>query len=753
MADVAQRLGLERVRRGLRHIRARASRDKAADRPPRRAKVPTVLQMEAVECGAACLTMVLEYFGRVEPLETLRAACGVSRDGSKASNIVKAARNYGLVAKGFKREPDKVKLMQGPMIIHWNFNHFVVLEGFKRDRVYLNDPGSGPRTVTEAEFDEAFTGVVLTFEPGPDFEKGGARRSLIGALKTRLSNAYLPVIFIVLAGLAMVIPGLIIPTFYKIFVDDILVKGLVDWIQPLLIAMGATALVYGLLTWLRQAYLLRLETRLALSTSSKFLLHVFKLPMVFFTQRYAGEVGNRVGINDRVAQLLSGELATTVLNVVLIAFYGLLMIQYDVVLTFVGIGIALLNIVALKLVSRKRVDLNQSLLQDRGKMMGTAMGGLQTVETLKATGSESDFFTRWSGYFAKVNNAEQHLGLYTQVLNAVPPMLTAINVALILGLGGLRIMDGQMSMGMLIAFQFLMGSFIAPVNRMVNLGSTLQEAEGDMNRLDDVLRYEQDSQFDGAGDIVGDSAEDEPALPKLTGQLELRNISFGYSPLEPPLIENLNLTVRPGERVALVGGSGSGKSTIAKLVCGLYKPWSGDICFGGQRRADIPRRLLNNSFSFVDQDIFLFEGSVRNNLTLWDEMIPEADMIQAARDAAIHDAIAERPLAYASQVEEGGRNFSGGQTQRLEIARALAGNPTIMVLDEATSALDPTTEKLIDDNIRRRGCTCLIIAHRLSTIRDCDEIVVLDRGKVVQRGTHDEMRVVDGPYKHLIESE
>jgi len=287
----------------------------AGAKPARRAKVPTVLQMEAVECGAACLAMVLEYFGRVEPLEALRTACGVSRDGSKASNVVKAARAYGLLAKGYKREPEKVKKMRGPMIVHWNFNHFVVLEGFKRGRVYLNDPGNGPRTVTEEEFDAAFTGVVLTFEPGPDFEKGGARRSLLGALKARLSNAYLPIMFIALAGLAMVIPGLVIPTFYKIFIDDILVKGLVDWIQPLLIAMGATALVYGLLTWLRQTYLLRLETRLALSTSSKFLLHVFKLPMVFFTQRYAGEVGNRVGINDRVAQLVAGELATTILNV------------------------------------------------------------------------------------------------------------------------------------------------------------------------------------------------------------------------------------------------------------------------------------------------------------------------------------------------------------------------------------------------------------------------------------------------------
>lgn len=718
-------------------------------KPARRMKVPTVLQMEAVECGAAALAMVLECFGRIVPLEELRSECGVSRDGSKASNVIKAARSYGLMAKGYRREPEQLRFMQGPMILHWNFNHFLVLEGFKKGRAYLNDPASGPRVVSEEELDAAFTGVVLTFEPGPDFEKGGARRSLLGALKQRLTHSYAAMVFVILAGLALVIPGLVIPTFTQIFVDDILVKELHGWIQPLLLAMMGTVIIYGLLSWLQQTYLLRLETRMALSTSSKFLLHVLKLPMVFFTQRSAGDIGNRVGINDRIAQLLSGQLATTVLNMVLIAFYGLLMIQYDVVLTLIGVAVAVLNIVALKMVARKRVDLNQGLLQDRGKMISVAMGGLQTIETLKATGSESDFFTRWSGYFAKVTNKEQRLGVYTQLLTAVPPTLMALSAALILGIGGLRIMNGEMSMGMLVAFQVLMVSFVSPINSMVNLGSTLQEVEGDMNRLDDVLRYDQDEQVvDHAAAVL---PEEQPA--KLMGRLELRDVTFGYSPLEAPLIENFNLTIRPGERVALVGGSGSGKSTLAKIVSGLYKPWSGAIYFGDQRREDIPPSVMNNSFAVVDQDIFLFEGTVRENLTLWDKTIPEADIIQAAKDACIHDVIAERPIAYASQIEEGGRNFSGGQAQRLEIARALAGKPTILVLDEATSALDPTTEQRIDDHIRRRGCACLIIAHRLSTIRDCDEIIVLDRGKVVQRGTHEALKGVDGPYKRLIESE
>jgi NHLM bacteriocin system ABC transporter peptidase/ATP-binding protein len=752
-----------------------------------RVRTPTILQMEAVECGAAALGMVLAHHGRRVPLERLRTDCGVSRDGSKASNIVRAARTYGLDARGFKKQPHHLADLPLPAILHWNFNHFVVFEGLHGDDggAYLNDPASGPRRVPMAEFDRAFTGVVLTFTPTEDFEPGGSHPSLGQALRNRLRGAESGLLYVVLAGLALVVPGLVEPTFSKIFVDTVLIGGATAWVRPLLLAMGVTAVLTAGLMALRQTYLLRLEMKLALQTSAEFFWHVLRLPVSFFQQRSAGDVAMRVDVNDRVAQLLSGRLGANLLNVIVIVFYAALMLQYDVWLTLVVVATAALNLVALQWVARRRTDLNQHLLQERGKMIGAAMGGLQTIETLKATGGEDDFFTRWAGHYAKVATAEQRLGRYTQLLGVVPPFLLAVSGALILGIGGLRVIDGVLSIGMLIAFQVLTNSFIQPVNQMVSLGSTLQEVTGDLNRLDDVLNHAPDADLapalpraddapaspraddshaglnearvvptDARGAdvrVVRSSPSDAPA-GKLAGRLELEGVTFGYSPLEAPLLDGFDLALEPGMRVALVGGSGSGKSTVARLVGGLVEPWAGAVRFDGRDRADVPRALLISSFAFVDQQITLFEGTVYENLTLWDATIPEPDVHQAARDACIHEVITARPGGYGSAVEEGGRNFSGGQRQRLEIARALAGTPTLLVLDEATSALDPATEKRIDDHLRRRGCTCLIIAHRLSTIRDCDEILVLDRGTVTQRGTHEALVDEGGAYRELLSS-
>ncbi|HYO12029.1 MAG TPA: NHLP family bacteriocin export ABC transporter peptidase/permease/ATPase subunit [Thermoanaerobaculia bacterium] len=721
---------------------------------PKPVRSPTVLQMEAVECGAAALGIVLAHYGRWVPLEELRIACGVSRDGSKASNMVKAARQYGLEAKGYKREPQSLRSVKPPMILHWNFNHFVVLDGFLgKGRVRLNDPAGGPREITEEELDQAFTGVVMTFQPGSGFERRGEPPRLIPALRRRLAGSRAALAFVLLAGLALVIPGLVIPVFSKVFVDSVLLENRRDWLPPLLIAMTLAALLTGALTWLQQSYLLRLETRMAVGGSSRFLWHVLRLPMEFFTQRYAGDISSRVAINDRVAQLLSRDLATNALGALMIVFFAAILFRYDAVLTLVGIAVVSLNVAALRYVSRKRVDGNRRLVQDQGKLMGTAIGGLQTIETLKATGGESDLFTRWAGYQAKVVNGRQDLERYTQILDAVPPLLSAVNTALILGIGGLRVINGDLSLGGLVAFQLLMAAFTAPVNRLVSLGGRLQMVEGDMNRLDDVLRYRIDPSVGSGPGEAPDGFLTEGAPVKLTGRLELRNVSFGYSRLDPPLIENFNLTLEPGSRVALVGGSGSGKSTLSRLVTGLYQPWSGDILFDGRPRSEVPSGVLTNSLASVDQNVFLFEGTVRENLTLWDSTIPLPEVVAAAKDACIHEDVAARPGGYESPVEEGGANWSGGQRQRLEIARALVGRPTLLVLDEATSALDPTTEQRIDEALRRRGCTCLIVAHRLSTIRDADEIIVLERGKVVQRGIHDELKGVEGPYARLISAE
>ncbi len=706
----------------------------------RRVTVPSVLQMDAVECGAASLAMILAYHGRFVPLEELRVLCGVSRDGSKATNILRAAHSYHLDAHAFKREPGHLKSMRPPMIVHWSFDHFLVVEGFGRSKVFLNDPATGPRTVTDAEFDRGFTGVVLTFEPGAAFERAGHGRGLLSALSARLVGAGFALAYIVIAGLLLAVPGLVVPAFLRVFVDEVLVKGLIGWMGPLVIAMLATAAASGALTALQQHYLVRLEMKFALSNSSKFFWHLLRLPISFFVQRYPGEIGTRVAINDRIAHLLSGEFASTALSACTVTFYLALMLRYDAALTAVAVTTTLLNVAVVKYSARLRITLSRRLLQDQGKLVATAMGGLQSIETLKSMGMESDFFGRWSGYQAKVLDVQQQLRLQTEVIAAVPPFLSAVSTILILGIGGSRVMDGLMTIGTLVAFQALVAAFTAPVQRLVDIGNTLHEIEGQLDRLDDVMRTGTDERA-----VVAS----EPG-PKLSGEVALRNLAFGYDPLDPPIVQDFDLNLPSGSRVALVGASGSGKSTIARLVCGLHRPRTGEILFDGKPRNTLSHQQMSHSVAFVDQNIFLFEGTIRDNLTLWDDTISEVDVIRAATDACIHDEIMLRPHGYAARVEEGGRNFSGGQRQRLEIARALVGNPTMIVLDEATSALDPVTEKAVDDNLRRRGCTCLLIAHRLSTIRDCDEIVVLSRGRVVQRGTHSAMKDGAGPYANLI---
>jgi len=717
--------------------------------PNRRVKTPTVLQMEAVECGAAALAIILGYHGRIVPLEELRLECGVSRDGSKASNVLRAARKYGLVAKGFKYENiEKLYDLSLPVILFWNMNHFLVLEGFKNGKVYLNDPASGPRVVTLEELDASFSGVVLTFEKGPEFVKKGEPPSMLRAFRKRLEGSENALAYVMLCGLFLVVPGLVIPTFSRVFIDDYLVGQRASIVTPLLIGMALTAFLRMALTYLQEYYLLRLETKIALSNSTEFFNHILRLPVSYFAQRYAGEIGSRLQINDKVAETISGKLTTTVVDSILVVFYAVLMMLYDVPLTLLCIAIALLNVGGMKLVARRRVDASRRLQQDYGKLMGTAMNGLQLMETIKATGGESEFFARWAGYQAKALRSQQELDTLSQLLNAVPPLVSNLTTALILLLGSLKVMDGGMTVGMLVAYQSLMGSFNKPLATLVSFGAAVQELEADMNRLDDVLRFPVDEQYtrDGQPTAALKAAE----VPKLAGEVELRDVTFGYSPLDPPLIENFNLKVRPGRRVAIVGRSGSGKSTISKLLAGLYKPWSGQILFDGVPVDKLPPELVRNSLAFVDQDIFLFGGTVYENVTMWDATLPRAAVTKACRDAAIDDDIQARSDKYDSRVEEGGRNFSGGQRQRLEIARALVGDPTILVLDEATSALDPATELWVDEAARRRGCTCIIIAHRLSTIRDADEIIVMERGKIVQRGTHDELKDQPGLYAELI---
>jgi len=747
-----------------------------------RTRTPTILQMEAVECGAAALGIILGYWGYIVPLTELRRECGVSRDGSKASNLLKAAKLYNLNAKGFKKPIADLKTLSPPYIVFWNFNHFLVVEGFTKKRVYLNDPADGPRTVDLEQFDRGYTGIVLMMEPGPDFKKGGKKPGIIPALSARLQNSGWAITFCLVAGLLLTIPRLAVPAFSQIFIDEILVENRTEWLRPLLLVMLFAAVSRGLLAKLRFVYLRRLSVKLSVSMSGQFLWHTLRLPVGFYAQRFTGEISSRTQLNDKVAEVLSGKLATTAIDMVMMVFYAAIMLMYDRVLTGVTVFFALLNLFALQSLSRSRVDANTRLASEGGKVSGVAIGGIQAIETIKASGLEYDLFAKFSGYYAKMLNAQQELALPSQILSILPGFLMGLASTSILVIGGLRVMNGSLSMGMLMAYQSLTEEFLEPVNNLVGFGSTLQELEADLNRLDDVLQNPTDPEvqkgrgfhrhsLEEAGlEIPANSrssiVETRASVPvphssnsitsdsfQLKGYVELRNISFGYSRLDSPLIENLTVAIKPGQRIALVGGSGSGKSTVAKLITGLYQAWEGEILFDGIPRQQIQRSILANSVAMVEQEIFLFAGTVRENLTLWDSTVPEYDLVRATTDAAIHDLILNMPGGYDTQLSEGGTNMSGGQRQRLEIARALVRNPAVLVLDEATSALDAETELIIDRNLRRRGCSCIVVAHRLSTIRDCDEILVLQQGKVVERGTHDDLRDRAEAYVRLISSE
>ena len=717
----------------------------------RRVKVPTVLQMEATECGAAALAMILAHYGLWIPLEKLRAECGVNRDGSKASCVIRAARNRNCEADGYRWTVDNLlKLLSQnvfPLIIHWEFNHFVVLEGIKNGRAYLNDPAMGRRTVPLDEFRTSYTGVALYIKPGKDFKKEGHRYNVFKDMAKKLLEDRWAALFILLLEFCAIIPGLAAPVMSQIFLDDILTRKHVDWMTNFCLAMTVSFVISGIITWLRAVVLTQWQRKLTLADSSSYFWHLLKLPMQFFHQRYAAEVAGRVGFNESIAGVLSGPAATAVLDLFVAVFYLLLLLQYNVTLTIIGLLFTSVEIVLFFAMRRHLTDLNMRIQQDAGKAYGVAMNGLRMIETIKANGDESDFFSKWAGYQTKVLTGSQETALWAMSVKMLPTLLSGINGALIMTIGGFSIMEGAMTAGMFMAFQHLMGSFAAPVNALVGLGSTLQTTEMQMQRLNDVRRYEVDSL-----NFPSEAEEAKKTFPgeRLSGELALEDVSFGYSPLEKPLLEHFDLHASPGSWVAVVGASGSGKSTLAKIVTGLYEEWGGTLSFDGVPRRQVPRQVIQSSLAAVDQDIFLITGTVAENIALFDTTVRRSDIIAAAKDACIHEDIMKLDGGYEAQVAEGGLNFSGGQRQRLEIARALAVNPSILVLDEATSALDPITEKQVLENIRHRGCTCLIVAHRLSTIRDCDEIIVLSRGKIVERGTHREMIGHDGPYLQLI---
>lgn len=708
------------------------------------AKVPVVFQMEALECGAASLCMVLAYYGKWLPLEKVRADCGVSRDGSSAKSIVMAARAYGLEAMGFRMEPDMLDDIPVPAIIHWNFNHFVVFNGFKKGKAVINDPGRGTVEVPMEEFDRSFTGVVLQLEKGEGFVQEGKPPSVIRFAKKRLERTMPAFVFVVLTGILVAVIGILSPLFSMVFMDNILSGKNPEWLIPFALAFLLMILFQFVVGIIEAHYWLRIEGRFAITANAQFMWHVLRLPVEFFSQRNAGDIVSRLSSNEQIASTLIRQLAPVLMNVVLLAIYLTIMIQYSWTLTLIGLGAAFLNMLVMHYSAKKQVNLSRSLQASGGKLTGVTMSGIMMIETIKAAGAERGFFERWAGYFVKDHNARVKNTIFGVYYNAIPQFLQQVTSISILMIGVYLIMEGDFTIGVLLAFQGFLGSFMSPVNQLIGVGQSFITMRSSMERVQDVMDYRTDTMDEQVEDL---------SAGKLTGEIEIQNLTFGYSRLSEPLIRDFSISLKPGSTVAFVGGSGSGKSTLAKLIAGLYDHWSGEIRFDGKKRQEHSDYIFKNSLAMVDQDITLFADTVANNIRLWDASIEDFAVIMAARDADIHEAIITRSEGYDSFLQEGGKNFSGGQQQRIEIARVLAQEPTIIILDEATSALDARTEEEVMNNIRNIGATCIVIAHRLSTIRDCDEILVLDQGVVVERGTHDQLYALGGKYTELVTSE
>ncbi len=710
------------------------------------AKVPMVMQLEALECGAASLTMVLAYYEKWIPLEQVRIDCGISRDGSNARNILRAARSYGLTAKGYRFEPDELREYGTfPCIIHWNFNHFVVLNGFKGDKAVLNDPARGTCTIPMKEFDESFTGICLMFEPSEDFVPEGKPQSMLDYAKKQMAGTGVAMTFVILTTLISSLFGIIDPAFSRIFLDRLLTGENPEWFTPFLLALAGLGIVQLIVAWIQAVYSLKLEGKMDMVGTGTYMWKVLRMPMEFFSQRMAGDIQSRQTSNAAIASSLVNIFAPLVLDALMMVFYLVVMIRYSLTLTLIGLSSVVLNLLLSRIIAKKRINITRVQMRDAGKLVGTTVAGIEMIETIKSSGAENGFFEKWSGYQAAVNTQKVRFQQLSAALGLLPKLVSTLCSSLVLMVGVFLAMEGNFTVGMIMAFQGFLTSFTAPASSLISAGQSLQEMRTEMERVEDVMKYPIDPIFDN------DTEAEE--YDKLSGTVEMKHVTFGYSRLAEPLIQDFNMTLKAGSRVAFVGSSGCGKSTLSKLISGLYQPWSGEILFDGKPMSKIDRSVFTGSLAVVDQDIILFEDTIANNIKMWDTSIEDFEMIMAARDAQIHEDIMLREGGYQYKLTEGGKDFSGGQRQRMEIARVLAQDPTIIILDEATSALDAKTEYNVVKSIKDRGITCIVVAHRLSTIRDCDEIIVMDKGKVVERGTHDELMALNGAYTQLVSNE
>ncbi len=717
---------------------------KKRGRTPRRVCTPEVFQVEAAECGAACLSMILRYHHCNVAMEELRCECGVSRDGSSAADLVVAAEHYGLKGRGFSKSSEELRTAPVPCILHWDFNHFVVLEGIRGDRVYLNDPARGHRRVSWEELEKSFTGVVLFFEETGDLERRDEPGGLLQLIRERLWGQTDTVVYLLLSGFLLVFPGIFISILLQLYVDHVVMNGRTGQLALLLLCLAGAYLFKIVLSWVRSSTLARLKLKLNVLTGYELLRHLFRLPIPFFDQRYPGEMSQRVENNNDINSFLTETLIGAALNVVESGFYLILMLVYSPILTAVGILGTVLNMALSVLPMRTLREMAMKQKQDQNHLAGILCAGLSVFSTVKANGAEDDYARDILGAFCSTTQSEQRMGRTQQILSAFPSVISGIFQILVMMVGVGLVINGSITAGVLTAFVEILSSFTQPLNELIGYSQGIQTLKAEMLSIEDIEASREDERF---------CAEKEACLPtRLTGELEMRGVTYSYRTCGAPVLQQISFKVMPGRCLGITGASGCGKSTLVRLLAGLLYPQSGEILYDDIPIRELTPQMLKENIAVVEQNGFFFAGTVRENLSFWNKDVPESELVEALKCADAYEMVNRLPGGLEHRLEEGAKNLSGGQRQKLQIARARIGQPAVILLDEATSAMDPVTEARIMRNLTRSGATCIVIAHRLSAIRNCDLILVMDGGRFVQCGRHEELLQQDGAYRRLLEN-
>lgn len=703
-------------------------------------KVKPVLQMEVTECGAASLCMILDYYGKSVTMEQLRLECGVSRNGVNAKNIARAAMLHGLKPRALKVGIHAARGLKFPAIIHWNMDHFVVLCGFTKKGAVIADPASGLRQIPEDEFSNNFTGIALEFTPTESFEKNRTLKNKNDYIKSCLKS-FAPVMFIFLiCEFCVLASGGVLPFLSSVYINRVLLDGKIQQLSFVTAVLLACLLLAFLGGVIRVSTINRVVKQLNAKLNLGFFEHILKLPIEFFLQRNSGELAMRQGEAMNTGRLIVSMLPFIFTSMLQVLVYLGLLFFMNLKIAAIGVTMVVVNFIAAVLASKRYREKVMRSDRERAMLQGLISQTIDAMETIKSCGCEDAVFERLISAGSISINARTEIEKTSVLTNTVFTFLNTFSSALVIVAGIWEILFSSLTTGSLIALQGVMVAMLAPVGSAMNMGFQIQQLSGITHRTNDVMRYMEDTKF---------AEEEQKELTELDSDITLEDITFGYSPLDTPILQNFDLHIKKGGSLAIIGGSGSGKSTVAKLIAGLFCEKDGKIYFGSRERKEIRRDDFYSETAVVTQNIRLFEGTVLDNITMFDHTIPYDDVVAAAKIACIHEGIIARPSGYREWVSENGRNFSGGQRQRIEIARAIVKKPRLLIMDEATSALDADTEMNIMKAVSDMGITTIVVAHRLSAIRYCDSIMVMKNGEITEYGTHCDLMALNGEYAAL----